>query len=65
MIHIFLIHLISVQMEGRRCMCVCVCELTVILDRSAINAAAESWLLTEGWCPAAITVAVPITVTYL
>lgn len=39
-------------------------HLTVILDRSTVHAAAESWLLTEGWSPAAITVAVPITVTH-
>lgn len=39
-------------------------HLTVILDRSTVHTAAESWLLAEGWCPATVTVAVPITVTH-
>lgn len=39
-------------------------NLTVILDRPTVHAASESWLLTEGWCPASITVAIPITVTH-
>lgn len=40
-------------------------RLTVILDGSTVHTATKSWLFTERWCPATITVAVSITVTHL
>lgn len=40
-------------------------ELTVILHRSTVHTASQPWFLTEGWCPASVTVAVTVAVTHL